>query len=387
MHYAAQGQLTLLSVANFLARYHYYLIAFVTSTFLAGFLSPIALGWTIAAISLAITLSLGVMPKIFDRSGTRRVLMLFGLLEISIVIALTLVRSAFPAALLLALQGMCAYNAFLGLDLLLQAHTTDERKTGRFRGVFLVLANASVLAATLSIAYVLNDHNFSEVFLIAAAAAVPFTLLAASLPSISHVAGVHTAFKPGILKVIWDRPSLMVTMSAHFLLLVFFSWMIYYLPLYLYSEIGFPAHLTFLLMTISIVPYLVVEYPVGVIADLYLGEKEFAFAGYVLMIIGTALISYIEGLSLWPWMAVILLGNMGGAMVEASTEMHFFKHVSIMDSNIISSFRMLRPLAAIVAPALASLALAFIPFSDLFLFFGVTLCGGIPFVLAMKDTR
>jgi MFS family permease len=376
-----------MSTANFFARYHYYLVAFVTSTFLAGFFSTIALGWVIAGISLAITLSLAVMPKIFNRSGTRRVLVLFGLLEISIVIALTLARSAFPAAVLLALQGICAYNMFFGLDLLLQAHTTDERKTGHFRGLFLVLANASVLAATFSIAHILNDHNFNEVFLIAAAAAVPFTMLAAALPSISHVEGAHTAFKPGIIKVICDRPSLVVTMCAHFLLLVFFSWMLYYLPLYLYDRVGFSAQATFLLMTLSILPYLIVEYPVGVVADLYIGEKEVAFVGYLLMIAGTALISYVADKALLPWILVIILGNVGGAMVEASTEIHFFKHVAVADANIISSFRMLRPLAAILAPVLASLALIFIPFADLFLFFGIVLIGGLPFVLAMKDTR
>ncbi len=387
MQLVKDGELAVLSTANFFARYHYYLIAFITSTFLAGFMSTITLGWVIAAISLAVTLSLAVMPKIFDRSGTRRILVVFGLLEISIVIALTLVHSAFPAALLLALQGMCAYNIFLGLDLLLQAHTIDGTKTGHLRGLFLVLANASVLAATLSIAFLLNDHHFEEVFLIAAAAAVPFTMLAASLPSISHVEGMHTAFKPGILKVIWERPSLVVTMSAHFLLLVYFAWMIFYLPLYLFAHIGFSAQTTFLLMTLSILPYLIVEYPVGVIADRWLGEKEIAFGGYILMIVGTILLSYVSGTALVPWIIVIIIADIGGAMVEASTETHFFKHVAVTDSNIISSFRMLRPLAAILAPALASVALLFISFANLFIFFGVTLCFGLPFVLAMKDTR
>ncbi|MDE2078830.1 MAG: MFS transporter [Patescibacteria group bacterium] len=387
MQLVRDEELAVLSTANFFSRYHYYLIAFVTSTFLAGFLSTITLGWVIAGISTAITLSLAVMPKIFDRAGTRRILVLLGLLEISIVIALTLVASAAPAAVLLALQGMCSYNIFLGLDLLLQAHTTDEHKTGHFRGLFLALTNTSVLAATFTISVVLHDHNFAEVFLMAAAAAVPFTLLAASLPSISHVAGMHTSFKMHTFREIWNRPSLLTTMCAHFLLLVFFAWMMFYLPLYFYTAIGLSATWTFLLMTLSLLPYMLIEYPIGVIADNYIGEKEMALGGYVIMILGTAFIAYVNGTALLPWIAVVLFGNVGGAMVEVTTETHFFKHVAVTDSNIISVFRMLRPLAAILAPALASLALFFVSFQNLFLVFGVILCCGIPFVLAMHDTK
>jgi hypothetical protein len=48
---------------------------------------------------------------------------------------------------------------------------------------------------------------------------------------------------------------------------------------------------------------------------------------------------------------------------------------------------MTRPLAAIVAPALASLALLVLPFQDIFIFFGAVLMLGVPLVIAMHDTR
>ncbi|MBI3573885.1 MFS transporter [Candidatus Kaiserbacteria bacterium] len=387
MRFAKDGNLVVLSAANFFARYHNFLIAFVISTFLAGFMSEVMLGWVIAGVSTVVALSLIVMPKVFDRSGTRRVLVVFGLLEMAIVIGLTLAHSAFPAGILFALQGICAYNMFLGLDLLLEAHTTDEKKTGHFRGLFLVLANASVLAATLSIAYILNDHNYNDVFLIAAAAVAPFTMLAASLPSISRVPGMHTSFKVHTFKEIWNRQSLLTTMAAHFLLLVFFSWTIYYLPLYLLEHVGFSGKTTFLLMTLSVVPYLLLEYPIGVIADSYLGEKEIAFAGYIIMAAGTVLISFIGGMALLPWILIILLANIGGAMAEVSTETHFFKHVAVTDLNIISAFRMLRPLSAILAPLIASITLLLVPFQGIFIVFGAFLLLGIPLVLAMTDTR
>jgi MFS family permease len=387
MQIVKDGHLSILSTANFFARYHHYLIAFIMSTFLSIFFSEVSLGWVIATISTVTALSLVFMPTVFDRSGTRRVLVVFGLIEMATVIALTLAHTALPAAMLFAVQGICAYNIFLGLDLLLEAHTVDEQTTGRFRGLFLVLANISVLLATLTIAYTLTDHNYNDIFLIAAAAVAPFTMLAAALPSISKVPGMHTSFKLHTFKEIWNRPSLFPAMSSHFLLLVYFSWATFYVPLYLYRHIGFSGQDTFLIVTLSILPYILIEYPVGWIADHFIGEKEMALFGYVIMAIGVALISFIESTSFLVWVAVILVADIGGAIVESSTETHFFKKVSVTDSNIISAFRMLRPLSAIIAPIIASIALIYLPFQSIFIVFGVVLLFGLPLVMRMHDTR
>lgn len=386
MQFTKDSRLSALSGAEFFSRYHHYLIAFVISTFLAGFMSEIALGWVLAAASAVTALSLTVMPKIFDRSGTRRVLVVFGLLEISIVIGLSLAGNGLIAGILFALQGMCAYNMFLGLDILLEAHTIDETKTGRARGIFLVLANVSVLLASLSLAFILTDHNYQDVFLIAAAALVPFTLLAASLPSISRVTGAHTSFRH-TLREIWRRTSLLPTMAAHLLLLVYFAWSTYYVPLYLYDHIGFSWQIIGIIFAASLVPYVVLEYPVGVFADTRYGEKEFALAGFIIMAGGFAFFSLLQGTALIPWIAVVLITDIGAAMVEISTEAHFFKQVSPTDPDLIGAFRMLRPLSAIAAPLIASVTLLFVPFHSIFIVFGLILLFGVPFVMAMTDTR
>ena len=386
MQFVKDGHLATLSTANFFGRYHHYLIGLIVSTFLAGFMSEISLGFVIAGISLCTALSLLVMPRIFDHSGTRRVLVVLGLLELGIAIALTMAHSATTAVVLLTLQGICAYNLFLGLDLLLEAHTTDERKTGQSRGLFLVLANFSVLAASFSLSYILTDHNYSDVFLIAAAAIVPFTLLAAAFPSISRVPGTHTSFHH-TLREIGRRTSLLPTMCAHFLLLIFFAWSIYYLPLYLYQHIGFSWHIIGILMGISILPSIIVDYPLGILSDRYYGEKEIAFFGFLIMAFGISAFAYISTASFVSWIAAILVANVGAAMVEVSTETHFFKRVAVTDADLVSAFRMLRPIATIAAPLIASAGLFFIPFQDIFILFGLVLLIGIPFVVRMTDTR
>ncbi|MBV9349493.1 MAG: MFS transporter [Patescibacteria group bacterium] len=382
----SKDALARLSTGNFFARYHHYLIGLVISTFLAGFLSDIALGYVIAAASFTTALSLIVMPRIFYRSGTRRILVLFGIIEMVISIGLALARSAPVAGILFAIQSMCAYNIFLGLDLLLEARTVDEQKTGHARGIFLALANLSVLAASFSLSFILTDHNFSDVFLIAAAAIVPFTMFAASFPAVSRVPGSHVTFHH-TFREIRQRTSLMPTMLAHFLLLLFFAWEIYYLPLYLYEHVGFSWKDTGFLFGISILPYIFLEFPIGVLADNYFGEKEIALFGFLIMALGIACFAFIGTPDYVAWIAVVLVANLGGAMVEVSTETHFFKRVAVTDADLVSSFRMLRPIAAIVAPLIASAALYFLPFSEIFVLFGLLLLFGVPFTISMRDLR
>lgn len=387
MPLARDTKLIALSAGNFFARYHHYLITLIIATFLASFMSEVALGFVIAGASAIVAASLLVMPILFTRSGTKSVLVVLGLAEMIIIIGLSIVQSALPAAILFALQGMCAYNMFLGLDLLLEARTIDEQKTGHFRGIFLVCANASVLVASLSLAFILTDHNYADVFLIAAASLVPFTLLAASLPAISRVpAAPRVTFEHTIHEII-RRGDLLITMSVHFLLLIFFTWILFYVPLYLYGHIGFSWKVIGLFMALSLVPSILFEYPLGSIADTYLGEKEITVTGFILMALGIGALSFITGKGALPWAIAVLVLGIGGAAVEVATESHFFKRVSAMDGEIIGIFRMLRPIAAIVGPTIASLVLLFVPFSMIFVVFGVILLLGIPLTLAITDTK
>ncbi len=382
-----KSRLWALSAGNFCARYHHYLIAFVISTFLAGFMSEVKLGFVIAGASAVIAASLILMPNVFTAYGTKRALMLLGLVEMIIVIGLSLAKSALPATILFTLQGICAYNMFLGLDLLLEAHTIDEQNTGRLRGLFLVCANASVLAASLSLGFILTDHNYGDVFLIAAASLAPFILIAAALPAISRVnAPIHISFRTTVRSIV-TRADILPTISAHFLLLMSFMWFIIYIPLHLYNHIGFSWQTIGFLIALSLVPSILFEFPIGIMADLFWGEKEMAVIGFVILILSTAAVSFTATTNIIPWAIAVFFMGLGGAMVEVTTESHFFKRVSAQDAELIGIFRMLRPIAAIVGPAIASIALFFVPFSMIFVVFGVVLILGIPLSLSIVDTR
>src|SRR3990167_8479818 len=103
-----------LSSASFFGHYHFYLVGFIIATFLATFVSDITLGWIISGASILSAASLGIFPRIFTRFGTRHVLVTLGFLQIVTLLMLAYADSAPVAAILFALEGILAYNMFLG---------------------------------------------------------------------------------------------------------------------------------------------------------------------------------------------------------------------------------------------------------------------------------
>jgi MFS family permease len=140
-------------------------------------------------------------------------------------------------------------------------------------------------------------------------------------------------------------------------------------------------------MAIGVIPYLVLEYPLGYIADKWLGEKEFLMTGFSILSISLIGMWFLHDASFWWWVGVMVLSRIGAAMVESMTEVHFFRHVTERDASIITAFRALRPLGSVVGPLIASLALIYLSLPVTFVVFGVVMLLGIPLAYSLVDTK
>ena len=136
-----------------------------------------------------------------------------------------------------------------------------------------------------------------------------------------------------------------------------------------------------------LVPYVLIEYPAGRIADTLLGEKELMIAGFLIAGASTAVLFLLDSTSVWVWCAVLFMTRVGTALIECMTETYFFKKIDGDDTSILSIFRMLRPLAYAIGPLAAGLILAFLNISYLWLILAVIMVLGIIHPLALNDTR
>lgn len=383
-----RGGVLALRTANFLAQYNHVLIIFVISSFLARFFGAENVGWIIAGSSLLVAFGMFEAPIIFTRMGTTRALFIFSALQILTLVGLATADTPFGAVFFFTLQTFFSFSIFIGLDLLLEAETRSETKTGNARGAFLTVSNTAAFVATLSLAWISVGDEYSRVFLAAAAALIPLSVLVIfTLPKISYALG--TVRTP--LRTLWsdltkDRGTIII-MTAHFLLQLFFIWMAIYVPLFLHSTIGFSWSTIGFLLTAAMLPYVLFEYPLGWIADKILGEKELLITGFVILGVSTIAISFLDGAGVFAWGVLLFMTRLGASMVEVMTETHFFRTVNHNDSGTISLFRMLRPLSGVVGPVIASVALLLIPLSSLFILLGCILFLGIPLGFGIRDFR
>jgi MFS family permease len=136
-----------------------------------------------------------------------------------------------------------------------------------------------------------------------------------------------------------------------------------------------------------LLPFVFFEVPVGELADEKYGEKEFLSIGFLIMGLSTIFISFVTAKVFWIWATLLFITRVGASFVEISTESYFFKQVNPDKSDVISFFRISRPLSFIIGPILATLTLEFIQFQYIFILIGALMIVGTKYSLALNDTK
>ena len=79
--------------------------------------------------------------------------------------------------------------------------------------------------------------------------------------------------------------------------------------------------------------------------------------------------------------------RIGASLVEVTTESYFFKQTKSNDAQIISFFRITRPLAYVTGAILGSLALLYVPFNLLFIVFTILFVPAMFGTINIIDTK
>jgi hypothetical protein len=70
-----------------------------------------------------------------------------------------------------------------------------------------------------------------------------------------------------------------------------------------------------------------------------------------------------------------------------TTESYFFKQTKGSDAQVISFFRMTRPLSYVIGAVIASLALLYLPFNLLFIVLAFLMIPAMFFTLCIEDSK
>jgi MFS family permease len=378
---------TILSVGNFFITISSNLLSYTLISYLSTFISGAYIGLTIAAGGVAAITSFMFLPRLVAKYGAQQLAIFFTtaqmLMLLATAIAPSTILSAIFVILVISIQPLIYYE----LDLLLEAATHGEGTTGRVRTLFLTGGNLGSLAAPLLIGILLSAAvGYTYIFLAAAVAITPFIILFAArvLPKGEALSPSHV--RDTLTHLAHNRDTAAVTFG-HFILYLFYVWAPLYIPVYLHIIVGIPWSTLGWMFSIMLVPYVLIEYPAGWLADKFIGDKELMLAGFLLA--GSALTAVstitVDSPPLYI-LSVLLATRAGAALIEAMTEGHFFRCVSEKDIVSVSVFRGVWPLANVIAPLIAGLILFFGNYQLLFILAGgfVTL-GGALSVFFIRD--
>ncbi len=265
-----------------------------------------------------------------------------------------------------------------------------EKDTGGRRGIFLTIASLTIAVSALLSGYLIGDAvpHFDLVYLTSAFLLIPFLII------------VHLSFRnwkddvyesehlsSGISRVIRDR-DIRYVFGAHFMLQLFFSWMVIYTPLYMSSVLGMPWTEIGRILFVGLMAYVLLEYVIGVIADSKLGEKEMMGLGFLILTVSTSWFAFLQDASVLLWMIAMFMTRIGASLVEVTTESYFFKHTNGSDAPLISFFRITRPLATVLGALLGTITLVLIDNMELlFIVLGLLMIPGFFFTMGLRDTR
>lgn len=371
----------------FLMSFHAYLILYINSTFLEKYISPEHIGYLFSIGAFITLLILFSAPQIIRKFGAFKLTIALFLIEFIAVGFIGFVTIT-PAIIIL----FVTYRGVVGtlmyiLDLYLESASKKEENTGKIRGLYFTLSNATLIVSPAIAGLIANETNFERVYILSSLFIIPVLfIITRNLRGEAKNIEAPRNMLQAVPVALKDR-NLRNILVARTLLQFFYVIMVVYVPVYLLDSLGFSWKQIGFMLTFMLLPFALFQFPAGYLADKKFGEKELLILGFIFVATFTLIFALI-GKPIFVLLAIILfMTRVGASVVEIMTESYFFKHVDEDNGGLISMFRATSPFAYLVSPLLGSLALSFLGFEAMFGILGLLMYTGIFFALRIKDTK
>lgn len=371
---------------TFLFTLHITPATYIESSFLGQFVSTNVLGFIFSGASVLSILAFIVVRPTLRRFGNYKTFVSVLIIELITLIVMAASTTGWMVLTAFIIGHTMRNLAFFHLDIFLEELSPDK-DTGGIRGMYLTVMNISFILGPIIGGLLLTNGDYWKIFTISIILLLPVLyIMHRSLrnfrdPSYKDLKLSYTARR------VRKSTNLYCIFAINSLLRFFYAWMIIYAPLYLIQHIGFTVSQTTLIIGLALIAFVLLQSPLGYLADKVTGEQEFLIAGFIILAGATMYLSFLESTSFWIWVAALFMTRVGASMVEVMSESYFFKKIDSVDLNVIGFFRMLRPFVYTVAPLFASLLLFIMHIRYLFLVLGVVMLYGIRYSLLLKDTR
>lgn len=289
-------------------------------------------------------------------------------------------------AILCALLFIIINNvAWVALDILLEGFSSDGM-AGRIRGLHLTIVNAGFLIAPFLATKVLSIYQFEGIFFVVSLGYMMTFLI--SLLGFRHDNAIaHEGLRPlQTIRKMMKEVNLFRIYFISFALEFFYVMMIIYTPLHLIN-LGFSWNEIGIIFTIMLIPFVILQYPLGLLADKRLGEKELLLVSIMIVIVSTGYLPFIHNHNIWIWGVALFVTRIGVAGIEVLRDTYFYKQIDGDDADVIAFFRTSRPVANIIGAGIATFLLIFWSLQSVFFAIVVIMSLALFVTLFLDDTK
>jgi MFS family permease len=380
---------TLVYLASTIFTFQTLVVAYSSSTYLERFVTPETVGvlYSVGA-GLAILFSL-LLPRALRKIGNVALCLLLVMAVSLTQIILGLGMSSESIVVAFVLYMAISPQIYINIDIFLETLIGNEESgTGSKRGLILTLMSVAAFLSPLAMGHIIGeDNNLAQVYYIGAAVGLLFTTLIIARFR-QFMDPIYTTIRVrDMLSDAAKDTDVRTVMIGQFLLQFFYTWAIIYIPLYLATLVGFDWPTISQILAAGLFAFVIFEYPIGVIADRHIGEKEMMALGFVILAVCSASISFFATYGVIYWMILMFFSRIGASLVEVTTESYFFKKVDGDEPNLIGLFRLMRPLANLLGALAGSISLYFLPFNFIFIVLAAVMATGVFFTSFLTDTK
>ncbi len=380
-----------LYILGFLFAFQAVLPAYIFSTFLSQFVGEQKVGILYTLAAIATIASFACIPRVMKGLGNYHTTVIMLTLQLGAFLAMAYSQSVWLILLAFIISFTAGAITNFTLDAFLENYSTANN-VGKVRGIFLTSANLAWIAAPLVTGFILTDSQYWQIFVAAAFLILPVMMILNT--NLRHFHDPRYTNLPlmAAIRAVWRNENIFGSFMVSFIMQLFFSWMVIYTPLYLHQHIGFSWAEIGVMFSIMLLPFVLIEAPLGKLADTRWGEKEIISIGFIIMAISTGMIAFIEKKEFWVWTVILFVTRIGAAMVEIGSETYFFKKIDGASVNFMSLYRTMRPWSYVIGPLLATATLAIltrfhIDFAYIFLVLGILMFYGLRWSLVLEDTK
>ena len=380
-----ENRLRLTSFVTFLMGFSQAVLIYVMSSYfeLATGTESVGIFYAVAyAIFLIALLNLHKLVRLWGKSNV----FYFSLLAKMLVIILLIFNDpSRVGALLLMLYIILGHIEWVAMDVIVESFSVDKM-SGRIRGLHLTLVSAGFLFGPFVSTYILDKISFQGIFVFALLFnCFVFVFALIGFRNVNHKFEQKLKVFDVIKKVV-ARKNILRIYYISFVLEFFYALMIIYTPIYL-RDLGYSWENIGWIFTAMLVPFVLVQYPMGILADKKTGEKEFLIFSIIIMAISTIAIYFIGTGTVLIWALVLFATRIGAALIEILRDSYFFKKIDATDVDVINFFRTSLPVAYIAATTLSSFVLFFLPIKFAFVLTGLVVLSALYPAFNLVDNK